>query len=1239
MKKDKRRGNSILALIMSFAVIISGFGTPGISLAFAAGDESAPAAEKTAETRAPEKVQVEASNEKTVNAEEKEEWLKSPNPDHLKSPEKANPSPDVSGGKADQYLGANGKKMMLRSASGTGLRGPAQGAVALTKKAEPVPGKLNTFKVTLRMEATDKEQKNDIVMVVDTSGSMNDNGRMREAKKAAKQFVNKLLDENHPNTRIALVTFETNVHVKKNFTNYANKQQLLNAIDDLRAGGGTFTQGGIKAASDLLNNSQADFKNIVLLSDGVPTFNYALHNPDNYLVNGGPGSHTYEKQTSANVPRPAFNYSETTGAGNSMWHRYDKVWINGHREYHYYNSGNCAIAEAGFAKQNAKLYTVAVNAGNTGNDVLEKMASPGCSYSTEEPAALSGIFDSIAASIAAAMKDANVSDPMGAGFEVKGGTASNIHVTQGTATLNNNTINWNVGTLTTSVSPGSMTRYAEMTYEVVINDSILDVVSPSDGNYNTNAGASVHYTDIDGVQQTKAFPEPKAKPLIVELHKRLLDFKGREIPAAYANGREFNFNMKLKEDSGFNQNYLVPGNKSKVMVDLRVDKTYQLKENVVSGSPASSLSDYNSEIQWKTWDGTQSAAPVTGTSLDSFVVPRGGSDNNPLNTKITVTNKEKKLGKLKLKKTFNPDSANGRGIYGPRSALYRSTPKYAITVVGTNPYGGNDEVYRAVHELSAGEERTIDNLPYGHYTVSEPGHEPAPTFVDSDGTNDGKVDLLIDRKDASVEVINRPKGDDYKTEVTASKTWVNGPEADHTAPSFELYADGVKKTDVTPTVTPTNGTANKFTYKWTNLQKYNTFGSEIKYTVKEAGVTVDNKVTVNGHTYAVTQEGNAITNTYEIPSNGEVSVNKVWQDPQGKTLVKPEVNLTLYRKVEGGTEEQVPASEAAVKVVDGTTTSAKWTGLKTTDIHGKAYSFIVKESFKNAGDVNNGNWTLAESSAVENGKVTITNKAVTGDDNLGKLTVTKKLLENGAGTRRSVRSFRGAPVKFSFKVTGPSNYEENFELAPTESKTLKGLYFGEYTVKETDSKGYTVTYSVSGGKVTLKASDKEKSVEVTNTNGGAGTVVDKTVEKVWVNGPKPATTIELWRTNGKTGADKIDEKVGEFAVPANASGAQLKKSFTKLAKHDSKGNEYEYYAKEQNVPENYKASYSADKLTVTNTYVKPADADKDNKGSKKIEKVKTGDSLDLKLYGGIGIFAVLIMILLFVVEARRKKSE
>ena len=57
-------------------------------------------------------------------------------------------------------------------------------------------------------------------------------------------------------------------------------------------------------------------------------------------------------------------------------------------------------------------------------------------------------------------------------------------------------------------------------------------------------------------------------------------------------------------------------------------------------------------------------------SQDKFIVPRGGSENDPLNTKITVTNKEKKLGKLKLKKTFNPSENEGVLPYSLRSGLY-----------------------------------------------------------------------------------------------------------------------------------------------------------------------------------------------------------------------------------------------------------------------------------------------------------------------------------------------------------------------------------------------------------------------------------------------------------------------------------------------------------------------------------------------------------------------------------------
>ena len=270
-------------------------------------------------------------------------------------------------------------------------------------------------------------------------------------------------------------------------------------------------------------------------------------------------------------------------------------------------------------------------------------------------------------------------------------------------------------------------------------------------------------------------------------------------------------------------------------------------------------------------------------------------------------------------------------------------------------------------------------------------------------------------------------------------------------------------------VVPENASGEQLKKTFANLAKHDPKGNEFEYYVKEETVPEN---------YTKNIEVMKVTNTYTQPSAGKVTITKVWDGPAN--LTKPEVNLTLYRKIEGGTEEQVPTAEAAVKVVDGSTTTAEWTGLKTKDINGKPYSFSVKESFKNAGDVNNGNWTLVDNTDVVNGAATITNKAVTGEDKLGKLTVTKKPLVNGPGVRSAFRgaSLRGTPVKFGFTVTGPNNYSQTFELAPGESKELKNLYFGGYTVTETNAHGYTATYSVTDGKVTLKTKNKEKTVEL-----------------------------------------------------------------------------------------------------------------------------------------------------------------
>ena len=429
-------------------------------------------------------------------------------------------------------------------------------------------------------------------------------------------------------------------------------------------------------------------------------------------------------------------------------------------------------------------------------------------------------------------------------------------------------------------------------------------------------------------------------------------------------------------------------------------------------------------------------------------------------------------------------------------------------------------------------------------------------------------------------------------------------------------------------VVPAGASGNALKKTFTKLAKHDPKGNEFEYYVKEDNVPAN---------YTKSIEGLKVTNTYKIPTDGEVNVTKVWKDPEEKTIAKPEVNLTLYRKVEGGAEEKVPG--AAVKVVDGTTTAAKWTGLEKTDINGKPYKFIVKESFKNADDVNNGNWTLVESTDVVDGKATITNKAVTGDDNLGKLTVTKKPLVNGEGVRSAVR-LRGTPVKFKFKVTGPNGYEETFDLAPTESKVLKGLYFGEYKVEETDSKGYTATYSVPDGKVTLKSTDKEKTVEVTNTNGGAGTVVDVEAAKIWKGGPKKdhrAIDLTLKRKSKKPGSK---EEVVHASVEKKGTDPKFTYKWKKLAKHDAEGYEYVYSVEEPNVKDNkvkingntYKVTQSGN--TITNTYVKAK-----VKNKKKIRKVKTGDDLNPGLYGGISIAATLLMALMLAVGIRRRKKH
>nr|WP_301281040.1 VWA domain-containing protein [Arcanobacterium phocae] len=95
-------------------------------------------------------------------------------------------------------------------------RSDVPGSVKLCKTATEVPGLVNTWDVTLRVEAQELKRTSDVVLVIDRSGSMASQGRIEAAKKSAKLFVDKLLsDTSSQATRIGLVSFATNATLEK----------------------------------------------------------------------------------------------------------------------------------------------------------------------------------------------------------------------------------------------------------------------------------------------------------------------------------------------------------------------------------------------------------------------------------------------------------------------------------------------------------------------------------------------------------------------------------------------------------------------------------------------------------------------------------------------------------------------------------------------------------------------------------------------------------------------------------------------------------------------------------------------------------------------------------------------------------------------------------------------------------------------------------------------------------------
>ncbi len=132
---------------------------------------------------------------------------------------------------------------------------------------------------TVTLKATgnsyDEVKTLDIVLVIDRSQSMLNNGKLTSAKNSATNLVNKLLEDNtYNNVKVGIVTFGDKVIDNLTSTSLSNdKVVLLGIISHLTDpfnNSGTNIQAGLLKANELLSNSTADDKVVILLSDGAP---------------------------------------------------------------------------------------------------------------------------------------------------------------------------------------------------------------------------------------------------------------------------------------------------------------------------------------------------------------------------------------------------------------------------------------------------------------------------------------------------------------------------------------------------------------------------------------------------------------------------------------------------------------------------------------------------------------------------------------------------------------------------------------------------------------------------------------------------------------------------------------------------------------------------------------------------------------------------------------------------------
>lgn len=432
------------------------------------------------------------------------------------------------------------------------------------------------------------------------------------------------------------------------------------------------------------------------------------------------------------------------------------------------------------------------------------------------------------------------------------------------------------------------------------------------------------------------------------------------------------------------------------------------------------------------------------------------------------------------------------------------------------------------------------------YDLSD-GHEYEYT-VSENPVEGYQTTYSKDHKSQIANTINQ-----VKKEISGKKTWKDPHGTERPEVTIELYRNKelYRKTKL-----------ENDSYKFTDLETYDSEGNEYNYEVKE--------VEVPGYTSERADNGVDFTNTI-MQKETSISGTKTWVDP--KDTKHQDITIILLR------DEKPTGDEVILK--DGTTTYS-FTGLEKYDLSdGHEYEYSVKE-IEVPGYISKLNGTNFVNTIIEDNKAEVKGtKTWIAPEGIEHPTVTIKLLKNGEEFNtttiengNTTYEFTGLPM---YKTDTNGNYilddKGNVEL-------------NEYTVEEVSIDGYTST---------------QNGFDFVNTINQELILING--EKTWVD-PEgtelvhPEITINLLKNGIKDKTIKL-------------TNGNTKYTFTELPKYqvdedgryilDNNGNvQLNQYRVEEEVVQNYETSY--DGYNITNTFKQ------DIQGTVEITTTKTSET-------------------------------